>query len=130
MKRNPCIYPNREMYLDEKVIKHREGCYYYPLFKLLESISDDGRLTQAEMLSVFEIVSNIIVNVYKGGFIDGENYYYNEMNKNKDDEADNIKVNAAAYGCAAVLDRYNPNDKELELILEKIPGTWKTPEYK
>lgn len=43
---------------------------------------------------------------------------------------DNIKVNAAAYGCAAVLDRYNPNNKELELILEKIPSTWREPEYK
>ena len=53
-----------------------------------------------------------------------------EISTKKDAMVDNIKVNAAAYGCAAVLDRYNPNDKELDLILEKIPSTWREPEYK
>ena len=43
---------------------------------------------------------------------------------------DEIKVCAAAYECAAVLDRYMPNDAELKKILEIIPETWKAPEYK
>ena len=43
---------------------------------------------------------------------------------------DEIKVRAAAYECAAILDKYMPNDEELKKILDIIPETWKTPEYK
>ena len=43
---------------------------------------------------------------------------------------DEIKVSAAVYECAAVLDKYMPNDEELKLILEWIPITWVTPEFK
>ena len=37
---------------------------------------------------------------------------------------DSVKVRAAAYDCVNVLDKYMPNDKELELILKKILSRW------